>query len=70
MRVARPLRRGPTVFKNRFTIESSYRIRNIMKAKTSFRNGVLRYLLTTTSFILKNIRVALQWMFFSMVQRG
>jgi hypothetical protein len=41
-----------------------------VKAKTSSRNVVLRYLLTIISFLLKNIWVALQWMFFSKVQRG
>jgi putative transposase len=63
-------RRVYLVYKNRFAIESSYRIRNIVKAKTSSRNVVLRYLLTIISFLLKNIWVALQWMFFSKVQRG
>jgi putative transposase len=63
-------RRVYLVYKNRFAIESSYRIRNIVKAKTSSRNIVLRYLLTIISFLLKNIWVALQWMFFSKVQRG
>jgi putative transposase len=63
-------RRVYRVYKNRFAIESSYRIRNIVKAKTSSRNVVLRYLLTIISFLLKNIWVALQWMFFSKVQRG
>jgi putative transposase len=63
-------RRVYLVYKNRFAIESSYRIRNIVKAKTSSRNVVLRYLLTIISFLLKNIWVSLQWMFFSKVQRG
>ncbi|MDO9324598.1 MAG: ISH3 family transposase [Methanoregula sp.] len=63
-------RRVYQVYKNRFAIESSYRIRNIVKAKTSSRNVVLRYLLTIISFLLKNIWVALQWIFFSKVQRG
>jgi putative transposase len=63
-------RRVYQVYKNRFAIESSYRIRNIVKAKTSSRNVVLRFLLTIISFLLKNIWVALQWMFFSKVQRG
>jgi len=62
-------RRVYRVYKNRFAIESSYRIRNIVKAKTSSRNVVLRYLLTIISFLLKNIWVSLQWMFFSKVQR-
>jgi putative transposase len=63
-------RRVYLVYKNRFAIESSYRMRNIVKAKTSTRNVVLRYLLTIISFLLKNIWVSLQWMFFSKVQRG
>ena len=63
-------RRVYRVYKNRFAIESSYRIRNIVKAKTSARNVVLRYLLTIISFLLKNIWVALQWMFFSKVHQG
>ncbi|MBN2258605.1 MAG: ISH3 family transposase, partial [Anaerolineaceae bacterium] len=63
-------RRVYLIYKNRFAIESSYRMRNIVKAKTSSRNIVLRYLLMIISFLLKNIWVALQWMFFSKVQRG
>jgi len=63
-------RRVYRIYKNRFAIESLYRIWNIVKAKTSSRNVVLRYLLTIMSFLLKNIWVALQWMFFSRVQRG
>lgn len=63
-------RRVYLVYKNRFAIESSYRMRNIVKARTSTRNVVLRYLLTIISFLLKNIWVSLQWMFFSKVQRG
>jgi len=63
-------RRVCQVYKNRFAIKFSYRIRNIVKAKTSSRNVVLRYLLTIISFLLKNIWVAFQWMFFSKVQRG
>ena len=58
------------IYKKRFAIESSYRMRNIVKARTSSRNVVIRFLLTIISFLLKNIWVALQWMFFSKVQRG
>jgi putative transposase len=52
-------RRVCLVYKNRFAIESSYRIRNIVNAKTSSRNVVLRYLLTIILFLLKNIWVTL-----------
>ena len=58
------------IYKKRFAIESSYRMRNIVKAKTSSRNVVIRYLLTIVSFLLKNIWVSLQWMFFSRVRQG
>jgi putative transposase len=58
------------IYKKRFAIESSYRMRNIVKAKTSSRNVVIRYLLTIISFLLKNIWVSLQWMFFSRVRQG
>ena len=63
-------RRVYLIYKNRFAIESSYRIRNIVRAKTSSRNVAIRYLLTIISFLLKNIWVAFQWMFFYKVQRG
>jgi len=57
-------------YKKRFAIESSYRMRNIVKAKTSSRSVVIRYLLTIILFLLKNIWVSLQWMFFSRVRQG
>jgi len=59
-----------SIYKNRFAIESSYRMRNIVKAKTTSRCVTIRYLLTIISFLLKNIWVSLQWKFFSKVQRG
>ena len=58
------------IYKKRFAIEFSYRMRNIVKAKTSSRNVVIRFLLTIISFLLKNIWVSLQWMFFSRVRQG
>jgi putative transposase len=63
-------RRVYHVYKNRFAIESSYRMRNIVKAKTSSRNVAIRYLLTIISFLLKNVWVSLQWIFFTRVRRG
>jgi hypothetical protein len=58
------------IYKKRFAIESSFRMRNIVKAKTYSRNIVIRYLLTIVSFLLKNIWISLQWMFFSRVRQG
>jgi len=63
-------RKVSSIYKNRFAIESSYRMRNIVKAKTSSRNVVLRYLLTIISFLLKNIWVALKGNYFARIQRG
>lgn len=63
-------RRVYNVYKKRFAIESSYRMRNIVKAKTSSKNVTLRYLLTIISFLLKNIWVALQRVYFSLPKRG
>jgi putative transposase len=52
-------RRVYLISKNRFAIESTYRIRNVVRTKTSFRNVVIRYFLTIISFLLKNIWVSL-----------
>jgi putative transposase len=63
-------RRVYNIYKKRFAIESSYRMRNIVKAKTSSKSVTLRYFLTIISFLLKNIWVALQRAYFSLPQRG
>jgi putative transposase len=63
-------RRVYNVYKKRFAIESSYRMRNIVKAKTSSKSVTFRYLLTIISFLLKNVWVALQRECFSLPQRG
>jgi putative transposase len=63
-------RRVYNVYKKRFAIESSCRMRNIVKAKTSSKSVTFRYFLTIISFLLKNIRVALQREYFSRPQRG
>ena len=63
-------RRVCLVYKNRFVIEASYRIRNIVKAKTSSRYIVLWYLLTIRSFPLKSIWVSTQGRFFTRVRQG
>ncbi len=57
-------------YRSRFSIESSYRMRNQVKPKTSSRNPLLRYLFTLISFLLKNIWVVLLWRYFSPVKRG
>jgi putative transposase len=52
-------------YRSRFSIESSYRMRNQAKPKTSSRNPLIRYLFALISFLLKNTWVALLWTHFS-----
>lgn len=63
-------RKVSTVYRRRFAIESSYRMRNIVKPKTSTKNAVIRYFYTLVSFLLKNIWLYLQKKHFTMVNRG
>lgn len=57
-------------YKTRFAIESSYRIRNEVKGKTSTKNAAIRYLYAIVALMLKNIWVFLQWRYFSPVKQG
>lgn len=57
-------------YRSRFSIESSYRMRNQVKPRTSTKNPVIRYLYAIISFLLKNVWIALLWMHFSPVKRG
>jgi len=58
------------IYRSRFSIESSYRMRNQVKPRTSTKNPVIRYLYAITSFLLKNVWIALLWMHFSPVKQG
>lgn len=59
-----------TVYRRRFAIESSYRMRNIVKPKTSTKNAEIRYFYMLVSFLLKNIWLYLQKKHFTIVNRG
>lgn len=63
-------RKVSTVYRRRFAIESSYRMRNIVKPKTSTKNAEIRYFYTLVSFLLKNIWLYLQKKHFTIVNRG
>lgn len=63
-------RRIHETYRSRFAIESSYRMRNQVKPKTSSRNPVLRYLFALISFLLKNAWMVLLWRYFSPIKRG
>jgi putative transposase len=57
-------------YKSRFGIESSYRMRNRVRPFTTSRDPTLRFLFAIISFLLENIWVALQWLFFTPLRRG
>jgi putative transposase len=63
-------RKISTVYRRRFAIESSYRMRNIVKPKTSTKNAEIRYFYTLVSFLLKNIWLYLQKKHFTILKRG
>jgi len=58
------------IYRSRFAIESSYRMRNQVKPRTSTRNPVIRYLFAIISFLLKNLWMAMLWTRFSPVKQG
>jgi putative transposase len=57
-------------YKSRFAIEASYRMRNIVRPRTSTRNPVIRYFYAIVSFLLKNIWVLALMENFRKKQRG
>ncbi|MGK7885078.1 MAG: ISH3 family transposase [Crocosphaera sp.] len=59
-----------TDYRKRFGIESSYRIKNICRIKTTNKKPVIRLLLLGISFILVNIWVSLLWRKVSLPRRG
>jgi putative transposase len=58
-----------TVYKRRFAIESSYRMRNVVKPRTSSKNAEIRYFYSLISFLLNNIWLYLQKKHFTIVKR-
>lgn len=59
-----------TVYKKRFGIESSYRMRNIVKIRTSTKNPAVRYYFAIISMLLKNIWVFIRCNSFPELRRG
>lgn len=59
-----------TDYRKRFGIESSYRIKNICRIKTTNKKPVIRLLLLGISFLLVNIWVNLLWRKVSLPRRG
>ncbi len=57
-------------YKERFGIETSYRIKNHCRIRTTSKNPVTRLLFVALAFILVNLWVYLLWFFVSRTQRG
>ena len=58
------------IYRTRFAIESSYRMRNRSKPKTSSKSVTIRYFYAIVSMLLKNIWLAIAWDYFSPIQTG
>lgn len=65
-----PPRKVSNVYRRRFAIESSYRMRNIVKPRTSTRDVTFRYFFTLISFLLRNEWLYLQKKHFTIVKPG
>ncbi len=59
-----------SVYSKRFGIESSYRMRNIVKPRTNTKNPVIMYYFALVSLLLKNIWVSLRYRSFPQIRRG
>jgi len=57
-------------YRKRFGIESSYRLKNICRIRTTNKKPVLRLLFVGISFILVNIWVNLLWLKISRKRKG
>ncbi|UBF28819.1 ISH3 family transposase [Kovacikia minuta CCNUW1] len=57
-------------YRERFGIETSYRIKNQCRIRTTSKNPVVRLLFVALAFILVNLWVYLLWFFVSQTQRG
>uniref|UniRef100_UPI00260F57B9 transposase n=1 Tax=Acaryochloris sp. IP29b_bin.137 TaxID=2969217 RepID=UPI00260F57B9 len=59
-----------TDYRKRFGIETSYRIKNHCRIRTTTKNPVVRLLFVVLAFILVNIWITLLWAFVSATRRG
>ena len=57
-------------YEKRFAIESSYRMRNTVRPRTTTKCPTIRYLLALISMLLKNIWMAILWRHFTIPKQG
>ena len=69
-RVKVSLRQLPDYYRERFGIETSYRMKNHCRIRTTTKNPILRLLFVALAFILVNLWVYLLWRFVSCRNRG
>lgn len=69
-RIKTPLRGTHHRYRNRFGIESSYRLKNQCRIRTTSKNPVIRLLFVGIAFVLVNLWTYLLWRFISMTRRG
>jgi hypothetical protein len=69
-RVKVSLRQLPDYYRERFGIETSYRMKNHCRIRTTTKNPILRLLFVGLAFILVNLWVYLLWHFISRLNRG
>ena len=65
-----PIDRVFEEYKKRFGVESSYRLMNMARARTSSRNPKLRLLFVVVSLLLMNLWVYSKWKYLSEKRRG
>ena len=57
-------------YRKRFGIESSYRLKNICRIRTTTKNPIMRLLFVGISFLLVNIWIYILWSKISKTRRG
>ena len=63
-------RKVSTVYRKRFAIEASYRMRNLVGPRTESKDATVSYFYALISFLLKNVWLCLQRMHFSIAKTG
>lgn len=64
------IRALPGDYRKRFGIESSYRLKNLCRIRTSTKNPVTRLLYVGIAFLLVNLWVFIVWTYVSRPRRG
>ena len=69
-KVSQRIRGLPGDYRKRFGIESSYRLKNLCRIRTTTKNPVTRFLYVGIAFLLVNLWVFMVWSCVSTPRRG